>query len=223
MLRLKFLAISFFICSSVIAQEKFPANVFVSDFNDNPLINAQVKLLDTTGVLKYSGITGQDGKFDLQISTGKYRIQLLQDGQIKKDKYIILAPLEGRRIYHQVRIHVLYEERTTFTIENLLFEYNSAEIYAESYPILNKLVDYLLNHQDDRFEIGGHTDAIGTDADNLVLSQNRANAVRDYLIAHGVPEEQITAVGYGESVPVADNDSDEGRAKNRRTELKKLE
>ena len=131
--------------------------------------------------------------------------------------------LAGRRIYHQVRIHVLYEEKETFTLENLLFEYNSAHIYEESYPILDKLVDFLLNEDDGKFEIAGHTDAVGTDEDNMILSQNRANMVRDYLIAHGVRPEKVVAKGYGESKPVADNETEEGRAKNRRTEVKKLE
>ena len=206
------------------AQEIFDASVFVSDFNDVPMSDAQVKLFDSTGtVYRYGGTTNDEGRFELKMSPGKYRIKLFQEGEVKKDKIINLPELEGRRIYHQVRIHVLYEERDQFTLENLLFEYNSAHIYEESYPILNKLVDYLLNEGESKFEIGGHTDNVGSEEDNLILSKNRANAVRDYLIAHGVNPDRLVAKGYGESVPVADNETENGRSKNRRTEIKRLE
>ena len=205
------------------AQEKFDTRVFVSDFNDKPITNAQVKLYDTTGAFKFGGTTDENGRFEMMMSPGKYRIKLFQDGEIKKDKYISLPELTGRRVYHQVRIHVLYEERESFTLENLLFEYNSAHIYEESFPILNKLVDYLFNEGETKFEIAGHTDSDGTEEDNYILSLNRANAVRDYLIAHGIHADRIVAKGYGESIPIATNDTEEGRAKNRRTEVKKLE
>jgi OOP family OmpA-OmpF porin len=64
--------------------------------------------------------------------------------------------------------------------------------------------------------IEGHTDAIGGDEDNLRLSQQRADAVRDYLVEHGVDAGQVSAVGKGESEPVGDNDTDDGRQANRR-------
>jgi outer membrane protein OmpA-like peptidoglycan-associated protein len=71
-----------------------------------------------------------------------------------------------------------------------------------------------------RIEIGGHTDNVGKPADNLALSNNRAKAVVRYLISKGIAASRMTAKGYGETKPIADNSSEEGRAKNRRTELK---
>ena len=71
-------------------------------------------------------------------------------------------------------------------------------------------------------EIGGHTDALGSDEYNRSLSDDRANAVRTYLLEHGIAEERVTAVGYGESVPVDTNETEEGRAQNRRVEFKIL-
>ena len=70
--------------------------------------------------------------------------------------------------------------------------------------------------------MGGHTDAVGSDQDNQLLSERRAKAVYDYLILRGVDAERLTYRGYGESRPVADNDTPEGRAKNRRTTLTPL-
>jgi outer membrane protein OmpA-like peptidoglycan-associated protein len=69
-------------------------------------------------------------------------------------------------------------------------------------------------------EIGGHTDSEGSDTYNQTLSQNRAGSVRQYLIQAGIPAAQVTAKGYGETVPVADNTTEAGRALNRRTEFK---
>ena len=70
-----------------------------------------------------------------------------------------------------------------------------------------------------KVEVAGHTDSIGTDSYNMGLSLRRANAVRDYLISKGIAAENLTAKGYGESQPVADNQTAAGRFKNRRVEL----
>ncbi len=69
-------------------------------------------------------------------------------------------------------------------------------------------------------EIGGHTDNVGDDKSNELLSQRRAESVKQYLVKKGVKPERVQTKGYGESMPIADNDSEEGRQKNRRTELK---
>jgi OOP family OmpA-OmpF porin len=73
-----------------------------------------------------------------------------------------------------------------------------------------------------KVEVAGHTDNVGTDAYNLKLSQGRATAVRDYFVSQGVPSSQLTVKGYGESDPIADNNTDEGRERNRRSELRIL-
>jgi OOP family OmpA-OmpF porin len=73
-----------------------------------------------------------------------------------------------------------------------------------------------------KIEIGGHTDADGHESSNLKLSQRRADTVKNYLVKKGVPASRMTAKGYGELHPVADNKSPEGKAKNRRVELKRM-
>jgi outer membrane protein OmpA-like peptidoglycan-associated protein len=84
---------------------------------------------------------------------------------------------------------------------------------------LDKLVKLMTTNAAMRIEVGGHTDNVGGDADNQKLSEQRANAVRTFLLEHGIAAERVVAKGYGESKPVAGNDTDEGRAKNRRTEV----
>ena len=85
-----------------------------------------------------------------------------------------------------------------------------------------ELVSYLKNKDDIRIEIAGHTDNVGKEADNIKLSRERADAIRNYVIKKGIPPARITAKGYGASQPVADNDTDEGRQANRRTEVRIL-
>ena len=124
-------------------------------------------------------------------------------------------------MYNNVRIQILYEERTTFEIDDLHFATGSAEIQETSFAVLDRLATFILSEGGSSYEIAGHTDNEGSASSNLLLSQKRANAVRDYLITKGVSADQLIAKGYGETQPIASNDTAEGKAQNRRTELKK--
>ena len=110
----------------------------------------------------------------------------------------------------------------TVTLKNIFFHTASAELYETSLAELDRLAEALQRHPRLRLEVGGHTDAVGSEEDNLVLSEKRAKAVYDYLIERGVNADRLTYRGYGESRPVADNDTPEGRAQNRRTTLTPL-
>jgi len=107
-------------------------------------------------------------------------------------------------------------QKGSITLEGVNFEYNSAALTPDSLYALDSVAAGLLKYPRLRVELQGHTDSRGPDAYNLTLSQRRADAVRDYLLKAGVPATQVTARGYGEAQPVADNDTDAGRAKNRR-------
>jgi OOP family OmpA-OmpF porin len=100
------------------------------------------------------------------------------------------------------------------------FAFDSAEIDASSAVVLDVVAETLNGCPNVAVRVEGHTDAIGTDAYNQGLSQRRADSVRNYLIGRGVSASRLSAVGYGESQPVASNETDEGRALNRRVELK---
>ncbi len=104
-------------------------------------------------------------------------------------------------------------------IYGILFDFNSAEIRPESKPVLDEVLELLKKEPDWSLTIEGHTDSIGSDTDNLVLSRRRAESVKAYLTASGVNENRLKSVGKGESEPVADNDTELGRARNRRVEL----
>ncbi len=100
------------------------------------------------------------------------------------------------------------------------FDSARATIRSSSNDLLDKLADVIRQCPDAKVEIGGHTDATGSTSYNQALSERRAVAVRDALIARGADAANLTAVGYGESRPIADNNTREGRARNRRTEFK---
>jgi outer membrane protein OmpA-like peptidoglycan-associated protein len=102
---------------------------------------------------------------------------------------------------------------------DILFDVDSAVLKPEAVEQLTKVGDVLAKYSDDRVRIEGHTDSQGTTKHNEELSVRRANAVKTVLVGRGVQEQQITALGMGESKPVADNATKDGRAKNRRVEL----
>lgn len=103
-------------------------------------------------------------------------------------------------------------------INNLEFDFNKATIRAKSYPTLNR-VAALLIEKDFSLKLAGHTDNKGSDAYNLKLSKDRAEAIKSYLVSQGANASRIEAVGYGESQPIATNATDAGRQKNRRVEF----
>lgn len=99
------------------------------------------------------------------------------------------------------------------------FATNSADIDATSNSLLSELIEAANQCPEARIEIGGHTDSSGSDDYNLRLSQARASSIMSYFISNGIDATRLTAVGYGENNPIADNESTEGMAKNRRIEF----
>ena len=108
---------------------------------------------------------------------------------------------------------------STVALKNIQFELNSYQIQPVSLTELDKLLQLMTDNATIHIQISGHTDNIGNDADNLKLSENRAKAVADYLVSKGIDASRLTWKGYGKTKPVADNGTDEGRARNRRTEF----
>ena len=109
------------------------------------------------------------------------------------------------------------EVNKSYRINDIFFGFNSFELSSESKAVLDQLIEFLNENQGIWIEVQGHTDNIGNDAENIKLSGNRAKSVYDYLVASGVQGNRLTYKGYGKTKPVADNQSEEGRAKNRRT------
>ncbi|MCF8243392.1 MAG: OmpA family protein [Melioribacteraceae bacterium] len=102
------------------------------------------------------------------------------------------------------------------------FEFNKSKLLPNAYAALEDVVSTMKEHPEYKWEIGGHTDAIGSSSYNTKLSKERAQSVVDYLLSKGVNRNSLIIVGYGESSPIATNDTDEGRSMNRRVEIRLL-
>ena len=103
--------------------------------------------------------------------------------------------------------------------KTILFDTGKSTIKPQSEPVLNNIADILDDYPNVAFRIEGHTDSVGSESFNKKLSQDRAQSVMNYLIDKGIPSERMTAVGYGEERPLADNSTSEGRRSNRRVEI----
>lgn len=102
----------------------------------------------------------------------------------------------------------------------MLFDFDKSTIKPEAGAILDRLVVFMNENKDKKVSLSGHTDSVGTDAYNQKLSERRVNSVRSYVVKKGVDAGRISGQGFGETKPIADNKTKDGRAKNRRVEVK---
>ncbi len=114
-------------------------------------------------------------------------------------------------------------KKPTWVFKDIKFDFDKATLRPESKPILDGIYEALRDNPELKVEIQGHTCWIGTDAYNMGLSQRRANTVMKYLNAKGIAASRMTAKGFGESQPIDTNKTKEGRANNRRVELKPMQ
>jgi len=120
-----------------------------------------------------------------------------------------------------INLDTMIVQRLSVPLNNLFFEFGKSDLLPASRQELKRVAKIILN-LGLRVEISGHTDSIGTDKANQKLSEDRAKNVMNYLVALGCPKESFTIIGFGSSQPVADNATENGRAKNRRVELRFL-
>lgn len=111
------------------------------------------------------------------------------------------------------------ERGLVLTLDGALFATGQAEIKPLAWPSLQNLVNFLKENPERQADIEGHTDNVGKEETNRILSQRRAEAVRDFIINHGITVERITARGLGEKYPVVSNNTEAGRKQNRRVEI----
>ncbi|QRR04249.1 OmpA family protein [Dyadobacter sandarakinus] len=114
------------------------------------------------------------------------------------------------------------EEGQIVRLNNIFFATGKSALSSESYPELNRIAITMTDNKSLSIELGGHTDNVGTAEFNQKLSQDRADSVREYLIGKGIEPDRVASKGYGETVPVAKNDTPEGQQRNRRVEFKIL-
>jgi outer membrane protein OmpA-like peptidoglycan-associated protein len=178
--------------------------------------------------------TGPEGHFLTVLPSGKdYALTVdepgylfyskrfsLTDGFTQKDPYQLEIALEP--IADAVAAGGTEEDGST-AFKNVLFESGSATLLPVSFDELDRLAELLTKVSALQVDIAGHTDNVGGDAANQQLSEDRAASVKVYLIEQGITDSRITTSGYGKNKPVASNDSEEGRAKNRRTTFRLID
>lgn len=143
------------------------------------------------------------------------------DGRGRQDLYSFLLPEEARpqKVVYKEASDTLAQLAVgeSLTLNNIFFETAKWTLLEVSKVELDHVAEQLQQHEALRIEVGGHTDNVGDNTSNLRLSEQRAKTVYDYLVQHGVSADRLTYKGYGESKPIATNDTEEGRAANRRT------
>jgi outer membrane protein OmpA-like peptidoglycan-associated protein len=202
-----------------------PVNVTMTDFKNNPLNNEIVVFKSKLNTKEYQGLTDSVGKFAIRLPSGdKYEVFVLGFKDSASYDILDIPALKGNAYYkNPFVLDIQYMPAKSFVLEDCNFETGKATLEESSYTVLDELVAYLIRKDDERVEVGGHTDNVGTAANNLKLSTERANTVRAYLLTKGIDPSRVTAKGYGMSKPVASTATADGKAQNRRTEVKILE
>jgi len=200
-------------------------DVTVSDFKNNMQSNEIIVFKSEINGKEYQGLSDANGKFSIRLPAGDiYDIYILGfKDSTSYNKLEIPAP-EGDAYYKTpFKIEIQFLPAKSFILEDVNFETGSAILEPDSYKALDDLVLYLKRKDDEKIEVGGHTDNVGTAEKNLKLSLERANTVMAYLLTQGIDPARVTTNGYGFSVPIADNKTADGKAQNRRTEVKILD
>ena len=112
------------------------------------------------------------------------------------------------------------ETGKSVVLKNVFFDTDRFDLKKKSMVELDRLIVFLAKNKTVNIELGGHTDNVGSVKSNQLLSENRAKSVYNYLVENGVPEERLSSKGYGDTMPIADNSTEQGRAENRRSEFR---
>lgn len=187
----------------------------VTDADTRIPIRATVELVDLAlgKIINTVTTDTETGKFSICYpSTGKF-------GAVVSGRAVLFESIAITDTMHRVDIALSkIVSGRKITLRNLYFAFDSYQLQSESMPELRRLGRFLIDYPLVKIEIAGHTDNTGTEQYNKELSQKRAKAVADYLIQGGIASDRLTYCGYGATQPVASNDTEQGRALNRRTE-----
>jgi outer membrane protein OmpA-like peptidoglycan-associated protein len=197
----------------------------VFDANTKKPIKAAVQLYDlnTDELTQYVTSDAENGDYTVVLNEGRqYAMYAAADKYLMKS---LSFDYSDKRSFDPLTLDIYLEPvraGRSIVLNNLFFDTNQYELKPKSRTELNRLVDFMKQYADVSVEIIGHTDDVGTDEDNLGLSQNRAKSVYSYLISQGVRAARLRFKGYGESKPLVVNDSESHRQQNRRIELRIL-
>jgi outer membrane protein OmpA-like peptidoglycan-associated protein len=191
----------------------------VTDAQTGAPVDADMTVVDlTNNQVVATGHTDRDGRYNVRAKApGKYSVTADADGYLFGTAYFQVDD-QGRILarHPDIKLSKTSGGRTRLLV---FFNTGSADLNESSYPELDRAVRLMKAVPAMRVEIAGYTDSVGNEAYNLDLSQKRADAVRNYITEHGIPQNRVTAHGYGKESPIADNGTESGRAENRRVEF----
>ncbi len=203
------------------------AKIIILDAQTNKPLMADYSIIALDDSYSHHSKTGTDGIALMALPAGKnYAFFAEKNGYIHHSENF---PLDGSNTAIDpylltVKLQKLPEEKKSDMAEpvrlnNIFFETGSAVLLPESLPEVKKLAELLKTHPNHKVLITGHTDNVGKDMDNMILSEQRAQAVVDALVLQGISRDRISSKGYGETQPIATNDTPQGRKTNRRVEF----
>ena len=196
----------------------------IKDQAGEAVTGAVVEIKNTATKEKtYAVVDSASGKYMAAISIkkkDKIVITVKKDSVAFNTTVVDMKNVTAETKIPEVKLNVQKSEQgKSFVINDIHYKTNSAEIEEGSKLILQSFAEYLLENPNLTVEIQGHTDNVGNPKDNEALSSNRAFSVKAYIESFKVPGKRVSAKGYGQSVPIADNKTEAGRAMNRRTEF----
>lgn len=164
-------------------------------------------------------LVAEKGGYEREIpKIGRYIITASAEGYLNTTDSVEVESTENTPVVKDIYL-VPIEVGVTVRLKNIYFDFDKTTLKKESFTELNKVVEFLKQNESVEIEIAGHTDNKGSDDYNANLSQGRSQSVVDYLISQGIDSNRLSAHGYGESKPIDTNDTDDGRANNRRVEF----
>lgn len=215
------LAFSFY--SLNYAQDTARILVKVQDENLKPIAGEQIIFESENKTYKTSNASNEKGEMIVELLGGKtYKISVKTIGEAEEYNTLEIPALPAGQKYGLNELTITIFETKTFTLSNVYFDSGKSSLKTESYKELNELLEYMTLKKDLKIEIAGHTDDVGDDNTNMKLSDERAKAVKAYLVKKGIASARISTMAFGETQPIADNATPEGKAKNRRIEVNVL-
>jgi len=201
--------------------------LFVVDKDKGPIAGIVISLTAPDGTKYYTAETDADGYTEILVPVGQsYELVYLSLGRRNVAAKVSVSDKRKQNIKLTMRYQRIDPppdaSAPRFVLDGVHFDSGKATIRPESLPRLDSVVEYMTHKKSARIEISGHTDNVGNPKGNKALSQKRVQACRDYLVSKGIDAGRIEAVGYGDERPIASNDTEDGRQKNRRIEATEL-
>ena len=215
-----------FVLSFANAQDSLQNNLalvegVIRDFDQNVKVGEVILFENTLTKDIQQTISNDSGVFNIELPYAQsYMIKIKGFNDAQNYIELNIPPLKEEQSVVVYKVNIQFELPKLFTLDRVQFEFGKSSLTRESLSEMEELLEFMKRKKLTVIEIAGHTDDVGESEENLILSQERAESVRSYLIANGIEAARVVAKGYGEEQPIATNETIEGRQINRRTEVR---